>query len=78
LAKLILSKHKKIAGGQGKEESCILASITEKRHQRCCKAGRKWPEELWELLDKMLTVDQMDRITAKDALKLSFFSGTAE
>ena len=33
-----------------------------------------WPTELWELLDCLLTVDQFDRYSAKEALMLPFFA----
>ena len=33
-----------------------------------------WPEEVWLLLDGLLTVDKYERITAKEALKLPLFS----
>ena len=35
---------------------------------------REWPDEIWILLDSLLTVDQFERITANDALKLRIFN----
>lgn len=79
LAKLILSKHKKQDKFFNSECRCSFSSsLLLKRGFKCSKAGIEWPEEAWELLDRMLTIDQMDRITAKDALELPFFNNLTD
>jgi cell division control protein 7 len=69
LAKLVLSKHKKDDSIENGNWKCTFSP-----ELICSKADKKWPKEAWDLLDRMLTVDQMDRITAKEALKLPFFA----
>jgi len=77
-AKSLLSNHKKtssVAGGgvECRGERCRLISALEvESGHNCSKADAEWPEEVWELLDRLLTIDQLDRITAKDALELPF------
>jgi cell division control protein 7 len=75
-AKGLLSKH--IAGSNvaGVGQVCRKAKcvLEVKCSYNCPKAAAEWPKEMWELLDHLLTIDQLDRITAKAALKLPFFS----
>jgi len=79
-AKLILSRHKKVSVSPGGGLNCndmkcrYISAIETKSGRRCHKADREWPDEVWELLDRMLAVDQLDRISAKEALKLPFFT----
>jgi len=79
-AKSLLSKHKKqapSAGGGGVESAenkCgFLSALEVKCGHNCPKADAEWPDEVWELLESLLIIDQLDRITAKDALELPFF-----
>merc|ERR1719320_1862508 len=66
LAKLILSKHKKGENMPNGDWRCTFSlSSMKKSGFKCGKASREWPEEAWYLLDRMLTIDQIDRITAK-------------
>jgi len=78
LGKLILSKHKKGESIPDSDWKCSFTSSTIKSGFQCSKAGKEWPEEVWDLLDRMLTIDQMDRITAKEALKLPFFNNSTK